>query len=310
MGFDWLPVIMVSSISLQFVSAGLAVVLIAKSGFRRPWIPLSAAVFLMGLRRLLSFLEMLERRSFPDSAFSPELIALAISVLMAYGLTSLYGAFTRQKKRNDAELERKDVLIEETRHRAKNELQMLSSVITLKRHMSGDEAERAILQDLSLRVQSFALVEQSLFDSARGRSSTVAYLTRLVNGIASAHSGSEVRLILDIDELSLSAKDLQRCGILVNEAVTNAYKHAFAGIESPSIEVSLKREGDSARLSVSDNGVGLAGNGDGNGVATFGMTLIRGIGTEPGWKVSIKSGSGVEITARVPLVAEALNARR
>ena len=81
---------------------------------------------------------------------------------------------------------------------------------------------------------------------------------------------------------------------MVNELITNIMKHAFKGIAHPRIRVEARAWGDTARISISDNGVGLPPLAETEGRATFGLTLVRELTKQIGGKLEISRHQGTE----------------
>jgi hypothetical protein len=169
--------ILAVSIALQLAAAGTALSLMRRSGFYLPWLLVSIAISLMAIRRITSFVGMLQRHSFPSSALGPELIALLISILMLSGLWLFRPAFRSLVTVRERELSAKDLLIRESHHHVKNDLQMLQSLIRLQMNAARESGEREILRDLVLRVRAFS--EPPLFGTRRQRSAYQRLQVRL-----------------------------------------------------------------------------------------------------------------------------------
>lgn len=297
-----LPVVLVVSIALQLVSACLGFWMIFKSGFYKPWIPLSAAILLMGIRRIISFAGMVRANKFPATALDAEIVALLISVLMVTGLLLFAPAFDLIKQNRRKELHAKELLIRESHHHVKNDLQFLNSIVGLQENASQSEQERTNLKDLGLRIHSFSMVHEYLYTlGSRGLPSKV-YFSDLARKVSEVYDRGQnkVKIDLDVDDLQLPHKDLQYCGLLVNEALTNSYKYAFKDVPDPLIRISLKAQDDQVELIISDNGPGLPDAVQGGEETSFGLAMMRGITSNPGWEMSIDSSNGTTVSARFP----------
>jgi two-component sensor histidine kinase len=303
-----LPSVLVLSISLQIASAAMALVLIYQSGFHKPWLLISAAIALMAIRRITSFVQMLQTGVFPSSALGPELIALAISILMLLGLLCFGPAFGVLKKQREQELSAKDTLIRESHHHVKNDLQLLSSMVSLQEDAARNKMEKQFLRDLELRIRSFSLLHEYIYKEGLRNNSFRNYISSLSSAVADSYSSGGIRLETHLENLEVNRKNLLYCGLVLNEVLTNAYKYAFPDQDSaqtkqqnhskasqtdPTVTiVSSRTENGSGYLRVSDNGAGLPEDADNGNRDSYGFTLIRTIGDNPGWEITVTSSRG------------------
>ncbi len=138
----------------------------------------------------------------------------------------------RAEERIRASLAEKEVLLKEIHHRVKNNMQVISSLVALQADRLPDAAMRAVLQDVTHRVRSMALVHEKLYQSAdMARVEFAEYAQSLLNYLWRAHgtTASGVRLALDLEPVPLSVNAAVPCGLILNELASNALKHAFRG---------------------------------------------------------------------------------
>jgi two-component sensor histidine kinase len=170
-----------------------------------------------------------------------------------------------KRKADQAILEKalgeKTVLLNEVHHRVKNNLQVVCSLLNLQSRTAPADA-RVMLEDSQKRVKAMALIHQLFYE--RSDFSTVdlgLYLRRLASLLRESLGEARARVSIEVDAPSNIIMDLQRsvpCGLLINELVTNAIKHAFPDGRSGAIRVSTELLDPSrARIIVSDNGVGV-----------------------------------------------------
>ena len=129
-------------------------------------------------------------------------------------------------------LAEKEVLLKEIHHRVKNNMQVISSLVALQAERSPDAAMRAVLKDVTHRVRSMALVHEKLYQSADMAQIEFAEYARSLLGYlwrAYGTTASGVRLTLDLQPVPLSVNAAVPCGLILNELVGNALKHAFRG---------------------------------------------------------------------------------
>ena len=160
-------------------------------------------------------------------------------------------------------LREKTVLLDEVHHRVKNNLQVITSLLSLQARTAPPQA-RAALAECRNRVNAMALTHQLLHENADvARLHFGEYLVRLARLLSDAHRASAPRVSLRVDgadtPLYLALPRAIPCGLLVNELVTQAYRHAFASDGTGTIVVGLAIDGPLARLWVADDGVPLPG---------------------------------------------------
>ena len=160
-----------------------------------------------------------------------------------------------------ASLHEKEVLLKEIHHRVKNNMQVISSLVNLQSDTLDDPALRALFNDLRDQMRTMALVHEKLYQSESLANIDFAeYTQSLLSYIWRAHGGAtaDIRLTLDMQPVSISIEQAVPCGLILNELVTNALKHAFRDRAAGELTVALRADLDGqVCLSVSDNGVGL-----------------------------------------------------
>jgi two-component sensor histidine kinase len=184
-------------------------------------------------------------------------------------------ARTRELK---AALTEKEVLLKEIHHRVKNNLQVISSMLNLQAMHISDSAAQAVFAESQGRVQSIALVHETLYESQDLSSVNFAeYIHTLVTTVMQAQSYPErhIATMIDADGVLLPVSCAIPCGLIINELVTNSLKHAFRGREHGVIRVSLHQQGeDRVELVVADDGVGLKPDLDPRRVTSLGLDLV------------------------------------
>lgn len=170
----------------------------------------------------------------------------------------------------------KEVLVQESHHRVKNNLQLVSSLLGWQSSIISDPTLQQALSASQARIQSMALVHEFLYQADNlSRVCMAAYLRQLLESLRAAHHSAErvVRLSMKLAPLALDAREATTLGLLANELVTNAYKHAFRGLRQGHLQVSLLTEGEGFELRVEDDGTGLAAGGAGE--KTLGLQLVE-----------------------------------
>ncbi len=196
-------------------------------------------------------------------------------------------------------LEEKEVLLREVHHRVKNNLQVISSLLALQqRRLEGTEAAQA-LGEAHARVRSISLVHDQLYRAADlGDVDFHAYLETLVARLAQT-AGPGVEVSVDVAPVQLGVDRAIPCGLIVNELVTNALKHAFAGRAAGRVRVELRDSGpDELTLSVSDDGVGLPAGFDPAAQPTLGLVLVRTLAQQIGGQLVASTDRGARFAVR------------
>lgn len=180
-----------------------------------------------------------------------------------------------------AAIEQKDLLLKEVYHRVKNNLQVVTSLLNLQARGVTDAQVRRLLQDSADRVQSMALVHEQLYSAPDlARIDLAQYLERLGAYLMSVHRPTSLRVPVRVHADSGLALDLERtvpCGLIINELVANAYKHAYVdGARDGRILVEARARTDDGKLvlAVADDGRGLPFEFDPARATSLGLRLV------------------------------------
>ncbi len=209
-------------------------------------------------------------------------------------------ALRKNEERLRASLDEKEVLLKEIHHRVKNNMQVISSLVSLQAGEVQDGAVRDILQEVSHRVRSMALVHEKLYQSSDLAGIEFGeYVESLLRYLWRAHgnSSSDIRLTMDLEPVSLPVNMAVPCGLILNELFSNALKHAFSGRAEGEVAVSLHRDGQGeVRLSVRDNGTGLPAGFDWQQARSLGLRLVQMLTGQLHAALEVVSGEGTEFT--------------
>ena len=199
-----------------------------------------------------------------------------------------------------ASLEEKKVLLKEIHHRVKNNMQVISSLIALQADELTDGPMRDVLAEVTHRVRSMAMVHEKLYQSDDlARIELAEYIRSLLDYLWRAY-GSEasgVHLTLDLEPVLLSVNTAVPCGLIINELVGNALKHAFHHRTGGEVAVQL-RDGapDRVRLRVRDNGTGLPAGFDWRQTPSLGLRLVQMLARQLDAAVEVSSREGTVFT--------------
>jgi len=210
------------------------------------------------------------------------------------------------EERIKASLSEKEVLLKEIHHRVKNNMQVISSLVALQANELQDTTMREVLNDVTYRVRSMALVHEKLYQSADlARIDFAEYVGSLLGYLWRAHGPAvaSVRLSLDLEPVTLPVDIAVPCGLILNELAGNSLKHAFPDQVGGEVVVSLKGATNGlVSLAVRDSGVGLPEGFDWRQAHSLGLRLVQMLARQLDATVEVSSGEGTgfEVTFSSP----------
>lgn len=202
-------------------------------------------------------------------------------------------------------LHEKELLLKEIHHRVKNNLTLVGSLLELQAAKSDDEHLREMLAISQKRLLSVARIHEALYLSEDlGQIDLKTYIMRLGNDFAEA-LGNDCRSIrYDLEEVTMALRDAVQFGLILNEMVSNAFKHAFPPdcAAEPTVGIQLRTSPTEIRTTISDNGIGLPADFDLQDNSSLGMQIVRLLTGQLGGTLEYTStpGSGTIFTVRVP----------
>lgn len=194
----------------------------------------------------------------------------------------------------------KDLLLREIHHRVKNNLQVISSILKLHAERMQAPEARAAFEDTQQRVRAIALLHEQLHQApASGPVALAPYLRAVVASLLGA-AGDGVQAELVLEELDVSLDQALPVGLIFNELVTNAMKHALPpGAEGPlRLRVESRRDGERATLVVADNGTGFVGEPRSD---SLGLHLVRTLTRQLDGELELSSDGGARVRIVFPL---------
>jgi PAS domain S-box-containing protein len=198
-------------------------------------------------------------------------------------------------------LHEKETLLREIHHRVKNNLQVVSSLLSLQSHHLADEPTRAAFAQSQSRVHSIALVHEKLYQAADlSRINFTDYARELTDHLIHVQGAEErgIRCTVGESDLRLAVDTCIACGLVVNELVTNSIKHAFPGRSAGNILVSFEKCSGQLELTVSDDGIGLPVTVDLTRVKTLGLDLVTAFAARLKADVQVKRQLGTSFMLR------------
>jgi len=199
-----------------------------------------------------------------------------------------------------ASVREKELLIKEVHHRVKNNMQIISSILSLQSGSVRDPAARECLAECQSRIRSMALVHEKLYRSGNlSRIDFAEYLRSLSAALFhSCRIGTErVRLDFRASDVSLDVNTAIPCGLIANELIINAFKHGFPAGRSGSLRVGLEDLGDGRyRMIVADDGVGFPEDLDFRITDSLGLQLVTLLVDQLGGKIELDRTGGTAFT--------------
>jgi PAS domain S-box-containing protein len=195
-------------------------------------------------------------------------------------------------------LEEKDVLLKEIHHRVKNNMQVISSLLNLQSRHVQDTRVLDMFRESQRRIRSMALIHERLYQSSDlSRIEFSQYLRNLATHLFHSYQvdPSRVRLHLDTEEVFLNINTAIPCGLIVNELVSNAFKHGFPDGRTGEVGLELHPvAGDGYRLRVRDDGVGFPEGLDFRRTETLGMQIVVTLVSQIEASIELRRERGVE----------------
>lgn len=221
------------------------------------------------------------------------ILAAALVVFAAVFLFILLKAKSRSGRIIKKSLDEKETLLREIHHRVKNNLQVISSLLSLQSRFIEDEKAQEAVNEGQNRVKSMALIHQKLYqrDNLMGVE-VLDYIQNLTSTLKSAYgiNDEKVDIIYDVDKLNIDVDTLIPIGLILNELISNSFKHAFPEGRNGELQIKLKNLKGKLELVVQDDGVGTSK--DLSKTDSFGLRMIKSLAMKLEAEVSYDFKSG------------------
>ncbi|CAN1209100.1 hypothetical protein TUMEXPCC7403_02685 [Tumidithrix helvetica PCC 7403] len=213
-----------------------------------------------------------------------------------------------------ASLQEKEVMLKEIHHRVKNNLQMISSLLSLQASYIDDRQTLALFAESQSRIKVMALIHEKLYRSDNlAKINLCEYLTDLVGDLLQsyrAHS-AVIDYRVEVEAVDLGIELAIPCGLIVNELFSNAIKHAFPNRPTGEIWIQFSksdriRETDYYLLSVGNNGVNFPQEIDFRNTESLGLQLVCGLTQQLRGKIELKNGEGCRFEILFPHLTQGL----
>lgn len=190
---------------------------------------------------------------------------------------------TENKKNQElieTSLHEKKVLLAEIHHRVKNNLAVISGLLSLQASHIEDEKTKGLFEESRNRIRSMALIHEKLYQNETFANIQMdSYIKDLLNNMRESYNNSNTKIKFSVSSNNnvLDIKHAVPCGLILNELISNACKHAFVGRKTGEIKIELIKKDNKFTMMVSDNGIGYDAETALKKSDTLGLTLINAL---------------------------------
>lgn len=219
-------------------------------------------------------------------------VLLAIAFIVYQKIKNDNKVIEKQKNLLEHSLLEKEVLLKELHHRVKNNLQIISGLFEKQINKTDDPKVKKLIKEAQDRIFSIALVHQNLHQSELLNGVQFNnYLNLLIKNIVDTNNFEEkyLEIIIKVDDFIMNFDYAISVALIVNELITNCYKHAFVNRSEGKIEVNCSLQEQKVYLSICDNGIGFSTNEEDYANKTLGMGLLKGLARQIKGLVNITS---------------------
>lgn len=201
-------------------------------------------------------------------------------------------------------LKEKEILLKEIHHRVKNNLQIISSLLSLQNDSISLENFRKSINDSRTRIRTMAMIHEKLYRTSNFANLEFGdYVTDLINYLYHTYNPEQgkIKIREDYNKIVLPLDMAIPMGLIINELVSNVFKYAFPGDTKGCLSVYMQLENDQLRLVIKDDGVGIPEGTDTENTATLGLVMVRNLVQQLKGEFEIMSAGGVECIISIPL---------
>ena len=198
-------------------------------------------------------------------------------------------------------LEEKSVLLREIHHRVKNNMQIISSLLSLQSSAIKNPEMKDIFNESQNRVKSMSMIHEQLYQTDDlAKIDFNIYVNGLIKSLFQIYSPSQKHIDwnVNIEDVKLDLETAIPCGLIINELVSNSLKHAFKDRLNGKITVNMNKINDLITLKVVDNGVGISNNFQIEKATTLGLKLVKTLVNQLEGEliIGIKNGTSFNVT--------------
>lgn len=201
-------------------------------------------------------------------------------------------------------LEQKEILLKEVHHRVKNNLQVIAGMVQLQLVSDDSGLLAESLGEMVNRIHTMAILHESIYKTDDFANIPAAkYIEELLVNLQESyfHNVSNVKIVQDLEPVTLTIDQLLPVGLIVNELVTNALKYAFGPEQKGTIEVVLKLQAENILVRIIDNGQGFPPDLDVDTRASLGLRMVNTLTRQLSGKINYLNNNGAEIEISFPM---------
>lgn len=208
----------------------------------------------------------------------------------------------------EASVKEKETLLQEIHHRVKNNLQIISSILSLQNSYVNDQGTKDILKESINRIRSMSVIHETLYKSNNFASINFSdYLMGLTSDIISTYKSNpnlKLEVVAELSNLKLNIRQAIPCGLIVNEIITNAVKYAFSDRSSGEIYLKINTDNNIVYFEIGDNGIGLPPGFNVEEADSLGLQLVHSLVEQLEGTLEIENLTGTLFKITFPLVEE------
>lgn len=213
-----------------------------------------------------------------------------------------------EEERVRTSLEEKELLLSEIHHRIKNNLALVSGMLQMQVFDEENEEVLNKLNNSMLRVETMASIHQLLYESSSfSRLEFSKIVDKLIKTTHNSFSSEkDIDFEIETEPFELNINQAVPCSLIINEAITNVYKHAFAGRDTGWIRAKLYLDEETVRFSLEDDGHGLPADFDLSKLSSLGTKIVRALAKQlhGSFQLENRDEGGTHFTLEFPVKKE------
>ena len=258
-----------------------------------------------GVRKAVEAIPVMPRERFDKIGEVLYLFSSQLSSMAIRNMQQAREIARRQEleKKLEETVQEQVALLNEVNHRVKNNLQVVSSLLSIQAHLTEDEKARAVFEEGRSRIRAMTLIHEMLYKTGRFKDVDFKeFLEMLLPGMEHIYSSVSTvfEIKLEAESIFLPVKTAVSVGLIVNELVTNAFKYAYDD-KGGEIKVILKKDCNDCVLTVRDRGRGFPDDCVPDNSGTLGLKLSATLAAQLGGSLDFKSDNGVSALFRFPI---------
>ncbi|MBC8767957.1 tetratricopeptide repeat protein [Arenibacter sp. BSSL-BM3] len=231
---------------------------------------------------------------------SNQILTSIITGLLLFLLVLGFVAIKNNQRKNvllQHQNNEKEFLIKEIHHRVKNNLEVVSSLLSLQSTHIDDKKIKENMHQIQNRIQSMSMIHQNLYQGKNLASIEMKNYFKILGDyvLHSYGAGQRINMVYEMNEIELNVDIATPIGLIVNELITNALKYAFPNNLKGTITIGLVQKSDYLELKVNDNGIGIKNGNKANGIG-FGTQLIALLTKQLDGKMVLRQKKGTSVS--------------